>query len=79
MLDSLLNSNWLYLVLAWVLPWKGVALWKAAKNGHNKWFIALLVLNTLALLEIVYIFYFSSKREKQGSDQSSYFSKPKKQ
>ena len=79
MVASLLNSSWLYLVLAWVLPWKGVALWKAAKNGHNKWFIALLVLNTLALLEIIYIFYFSSKREKQGSDQSSYFSKPKKQ
>jgi len=77
MLDSFLNSNWLYLVLLWVLPWKGLALWKAAKNSHKKWFIVLLVVNTLALLEIVYIFYFSSKREKQGSNQGSYFSKPK--
>ena len=64
MVASLLNSSWLYLVLAWVLPWKGVALWKAAKNGHNKWFIALLVLNTLALLEIIYIFYFSKPKQK---------------
>ena len=77
MLNSLLNSNWLYLVLIWVLPWKGVALWKAAKNSQKKWFIALLIVNTLALLEIVYIFYFSSKREKQGSSKGSYFSKSK--
>ncbi len=63
MLDSLLNSNWLYLVLAWVLPWKGVALWKAAQNGQKKWFISLLVVNTLALLEIVYIFYFSKPKK----------------
>ena len=64
MLDSLLNSNWLYLILIWVLAWKGVALWKAARNGHKKWFIVLLVVNTLALLEIVYIFYFGKPKQK---------------
>ena len=64
MLDSLLNSNWLYLLLLWVLPWKGVALWKAAKNSQKKWFIALLVVNTMALLEIVYIFYFNKPKQK---------------
>ena len=63
MLDSILNSSWLYLVLLWVLPWKGVALWKAAKNSQKKWFIVLLVVNTLALLEIVYIFYFSKPKK----------------
>ncbi len=64
MLNSLLSSDWLYLVLLWVLPWKGVALWKAARNSHKKWFIVLLVVNTLALLEIVYIFYFSKPKTK---------------
>ena len=63
MLDSFLNSNWLYLALVWVLPWKGVALWKAAGNKQKKWFIALLIVNTLALLEIVYIFYFSKPKK----------------
>ena len=63
MLDSLLNSGWLYLILIWVLAWKGVALWKAARNGHKKWFVVLLVVNTLALLEIVYIFYFSKPKK----------------
>ena len=64
MLESLLNSNWIFLLLLWVLPWKGVALWRAARNSHKKWFIALLVVNTMALLEIVYIFYFSKIKQK---------------
>jgi len=59
-----MNSNWLFLTLLWVLPWKGVALWKAARNGHKKWFIALLVINTMAVLEIVYVFYFSKPKQK---------------
>lgn len=65
-MDLYLNSlpTWLfYLLMIWVLPWKGVALWKASKNSSKKWFIALLVLNTLAILEIIYIFYFSKPKE----------------
>lgn len=50
------------LVILWTIPWKGVALWKAARNGRIGWFIAFLILNTLAILEIIYIFYFSKKR-----------------
>ena len=53
----------LFLALAWSLAWKGVALWKAAKNGHKKWFVALLIVNTLAILEIIYIFYFSKPKD----------------
>ena len=64
MLDSFLNSNWFYLALLWVLPWKGVALWRAAKNSHKKWFIALMIVNTMAVLEIIYIFYFSKPKNK---------------
>ena len=51
----------LLLVVIWVLPWKGMALWKAARSGHKIWFIVLLVVNTLAILEIVYIFIVSKK------------------
>ena len=61
---SFLASNlwFIWLVLLWTLPWKGLALWKAARNEHKWWFIALLVLNTMAILEIIYIFFFSKKR-----------------
>lgn len=50
------------LILAWTLPWKGVALWKAAKNSHKWWFVVILVINTFALLEIFYIFLVSKTK-----------------
>ena len=60
---SLSANSWIiWLILLWTLPWKGVALWKAARNEHKWWFIALLVLNTMAILEIIYIFFFSGKK-----------------
>lgn len=51
------------LLTLWVLPWKAVALWKAARNGQKAWFVALLILNTLALLEIVFVFFFSKPKK----------------
>ena len=50
------------LITAWVLPWKAIALWKAAKNDSTPWFIVLLIFNTLGILEILYIFVFSKKQ-----------------
>lgn len=50
------------LLTLWVLPWKAVALWRAARNGQKAWFAALLVLNTLAVLEIAYVFFFSKMK-----------------
>jgi methionyl-tRNA synthetase len=58
----LVENQWvIWLIILWTLPWKGVALWKAARKDHKGWFIALLVLNTLAILEILYIFIFSKR------------------
>ncbi|MFH1292142.1 MAG: DUF5652 family protein [bacterium] len=51
-------------VTLWVIPWKAVALWKAARNDHKGWFVVLILLNTLAVLEAVYIFMFSNKHKK---------------
>jgi len=60
------NLMWiLWLIILWTMPWKGLALWKAAKNEHKKWFIVLLVVNTLAILEMIYIFFFSKKKPSQ--------------
>jgi hypothetical protein len=50
------------LAVVWTMPWKGVALWRAAGNRHLWWFIVIFILNTLAILEIIYIFAFSRKR-----------------
>jgi hypothetical protein len=45
-------------LVLWSLVWKGWALWRAAKNDSKPWFIVLLVVNTLGILEILYIFVF---------------------
>ena len=65
-METFLQENfWIFIIIAlWVLPWKGYALWTAAKRGEMKWFIVLLVLNTLALLEIFYIFVIAKKNRK---------------
>jgi hypothetical protein len=60
-----LSPLYLFLILVWTIPWKGIALWKAARNSHKKWFIAIFLLNTMALLEIIYIFRFAKKAERK--------------
>ncbi len=54
-------------MVLWTLPWKGYALWLAARNKHLVWFVVLLVMNTLAILEIIYIFGFGRPAEKKNS------------
>ncbi len=34
---------------------KGFALWRAARKSQKEWFIVLLVVNTLGILEIIYL------------------------
>ncbi len=53
-------------LMLWSLFWKGMSLWKAGRNGHKWWFIALLVVNTAGILDILYIYVFS-KRMKSGN------------
>ena len=63
---TVLNWKIMLLYAVWVFPWKGWALWKAARLGHRKWFIAVLVLNTLAILDIFYIFAVAKKAERRA-------------
>lgn len=51
----------LILLIVWSLIWKGIALWKAARNSHTAWFVIMLIVNTVGILEIIYIFGFSKK------------------
>lgn len=50
------------LVILWSLVWKGLALWRAAKRGDMWWFIAFLFINTLGILEIIYLFLVSGAK-----------------
>lgn len=47
------------ILIFWSLPWKGMALWRAAKQGSRGWFIVLFLVNTVAILDILYLFFFS--------------------
>ena len=51
------------LIVVWSMVWKGIALWRAGRNGHLAWFIVLLIVNTVGILEIIYIFAFGRKQE----------------
>ena len=50
------------IVLLWATAWKGFALWKSARNNQLYWFIALLVINTAGILEILYIWLFQKNK-----------------
>lgn len=55
--DLFVQFPWLYYVLhIWSLSWKGLALWLAARKKDKWWFVAILLLNTVGILEIFYIF-----------------------
>jgi hypothetical protein len=47
--------------LIWSLIWKGFALWKSAELRQKYWFIALLIINTFGILEIIYIFLIARR------------------
>lgn len=49
--------------LVWILVWKGWALWLAARRDDKIWFTSLLILNTLGLLEIFYIFAVAKQKD----------------
>lgn len=53
------------LLMLWALVWKGIALWKAARRSDKTWFIVLLILNTLGILEIIYVFLISKNKEEK--------------
>jgi len=52
----------LFPLLIWAITWKGIALWKSARNNQIRWYVVLLVLNTVGTLEIIYILWFQKKR-----------------
>lgn len=66
------NNPWVGVVIAiaalWSIPWKGMALWKAARASDTWWFIALLVVNTVGVLDILYIYIFSKWKWHQSEN-----------
>ena len=63
-----MNKTWTAIIILsaiWTIPWKGIALWRSAKRGDRAWFIVLLLVNTLAILEIIYLFVFAKEKKEE--------------
>jgi len=48
-------------LIIWEAIWKAIALWKSARNSQLVWFIAILVINSVGILPIVYLAFFQKK------------------
>ena len=44
------------LFVLWSLFWTGLALWHSAKRGQFFWFLVFLVVHSLGIIEIIYLF-----------------------
>jgi len=55
-----LSPSLLFLIavlVLWSIVWKGLALWRSSRLNQPVWFVLLLVINTLGILEIIYLFF----------------------
>lgn len=66
---GMMFGGFMLILVAWTLYWKYRSLWYAAKHDHKWWFIALLIINTAGILEILYLYIFSKKMS--GHDETS--------
>jgi len=48
--------------VAWNLGWKAASLWRAVKNDSKPWFAALLLSNTMGVLDGIYLFVVDRRR-----------------
>lgn len=71
MYNMMFGSGYGFNALAWLTPFiiidlvlKGIALWKAGRNNQLYWFIALLLVNSMGILPLIYLGFFQKKQQK---------------
>ena len=50
-------------LIIWETIWKAFGLWHSARDNNRIWFILILILNTLGILPIIYIFLIRKKKK----------------
>jgi len=55
----------LFIIALWSLYWKARAMWIAAKKDDLAWFLFFLIINTVGIAEIVYIFWIVPRKQSQ--------------
>ncbi|MTK12118.1 MAG: hypothetical protein F8N39_08525 [Clostridiaceae bacterium] len=61
------NPYIFYPLIIWAVVWKGLALWRAARLKQVGWYIALIIINTFCILEIIYLIA-TNKKYKEAKD-----------
>lgn len=46
------------LLVIWSIVWKIIALWKASQNGQKMWFVGMFLVNSVGILELIYLGFF---------------------
>ncbi|MFA6081183.1 MAG: DUF5652 family protein [Patescibacteria group bacterium] len=60
--NFLRTNSYVFIFLGvWELIWKGLALWRASQNKQRNWFIAILIINTVGILPIIFLKFFQRK------------------
>jgi hypothetical protein len=67
----------LIILTLWTIPWKAMALWKSARRGQVGWFLFFLLVNTLAIMEIIYLKVLGKKNFSNLLDRSVKMAKSK--
>ncbi len=60
------NTSQLIIVLllvVWSTVWKGIAMWRSGRRDQKVWFVAILILNTVGILEIIYLLLNRNKKD----------------
>ena len=59
-----LGGTLLATMIIWSFVWKGLALWKAARRSDGVWYVILMVINTMGILEMIYYFLIAKSDKK---------------
>ncbi len=51
-----ISGEMLIIFMIWSLLWKAASLWVSARSNNKWWFIALLLVGSLGILDAIYLF-----------------------
>ncbi len=54
----------LALVIIWEAVWKGIGLWRSARNKQVWWFVAIFIINSIGILPLIYLVFFDKDGKK---------------
>ncbi len=57
------NNIFLMILVIWEIVWKGLALWFASKNNQKIWYVAILLINSIGIIPLVYLVFFRKDKK----------------